>query len=44
MVGKEFFEVSEGESILMPHDVDHAVYALEPMKADLFVFIKGKEG
>lgn len=37
MVGKEFFEVSEGESILMPHDVDHAVYALEPMKMCLTV-------
>ncbi len=37
MVGKEFFEVSEGESILMPHDVDHVVYALEPMKMCLTV-------
>ena len=37
MVGKEFFEVSEGESILMPHDVDHAVYALEPMKMCLTI-------
>ena len=37
MVGATFYEVSAGESILMPHDVNHAVYAIEPMKMFLTV-------
>ncbi len=37
MVGETFYEVSEGESILMPHDINHAVYALTPMKMFLTV-------
>lgn len=37
MIGDDFYEVHAGKSILMPHDVDHAVYALERMKMFLTV-------
>ena len=44
MVGREFYTLSAGESILMPHDVDHAVYAVEPMKMLLTVVFPYEKG